>query len=66
VKPAGVSSAPSKNVTAPMVSALNLRRSQIVPNATIASLGVDGQVDIYSRSGSTDLLVDVAGYFAKN
>jgi hypothetical protein len=66
VKPAGVSSVPSKNVTAPMVSTLNLRRGQIVPNATIAGLGVDGRVDVYNRSRSTDLLVDVAGYFTKN
>jgi len=48
----------------PTASNLNVGYAgQVVPNLVIAKVGADGRVSIYNDSGSTDMVVDVAGYF---
>ena len=47
----------------PVVSSLNLRRGQVFPNLATATLGTGGAVEVYNHSGSTHLVVDVAGYY---
>jgi hypothetical protein len=49
--------------TPPIVSNLNFRDNQIIPNFFIAGLCADGGFRIYS-SAATDLIIDVTGYFA--
>ena len=49
--------------TAPMASNVNFTAGAIVPNRVIVPVGIDGVVDIFSASGSPDILVDVAGWF---
>jgi hypothetical protein len=47
---------------APSTSNVNLARNQIKPNMVMVPLGDDGKVRIYNNSGSTHVVVDVAGY----
>jgi len=47
----------------PATSNLNFRRGQTIPNLVVAKVGTDGQVSIHNESGSTHVLVDVAGWF---
>ncbi len=48
----------------PGASNLNLRgQGEVVPNLVLAKVGAGGKVDIYNLAGSTDVIVDVAGYF---
>ena len=49
---------------APTVSNLNLRRGQTAPGAVVVAVGRDGAVRLRNTSGSVDLLVDLAGWFA--
>jgi PKD domain len=50
----------------PSSSNVNFVKGQTVPNQVIAPVGPDGKVDFYNAStGSTDLVVDVAGYFTQ-
>ncbi len=46
----------------PNASSLNFTPDDVIPNAVIATVGVDGKVCFFS-SATTDLLVDVSGYF---
>ena len=47
-------------------SNVNFVKGQTVPNQVIARVGTDGVVDFLNHSaGSTDLVVDVAGYFTQ-
>jgi WD40-like Beta Propeller Repeat len=50
-------------VTRPIASSLNAEAGQIVPNAVVANVGAGGKVSLYNFAGTTDLLVDVAGWF---
>ncbi len=50
-------------VARPTASSLNAEPGQIVPNAVVANVGADGKVSLYNFAGTTDLLVDVAGWF---
>ncbi|MFE5296537.1 hypothetical protein ACFRFD_08940, partial [Streptomyces sp. NPDC056632] len=43
-------------------SNLNFTAGQTIPNLVVVPV-VNGKVDFYNRSGSVDLLADVAGYF---
>ena len=45
----------------PTASNVNYRRGQTVANQVVSKVGTDGRVKVYS-SGTTDVLVDVAGY----
>jgi N-acetylneuraminic acid mutarotase len=49
--------------TQPNASNLNFTANQIVPNAFVVGLSNDGKFNIYSHA-STDLIIDVAGYFS--
>jgi subtilase family serine protease len=51
--------------TLPITSSLNFVRNETVPNMVIVPVGPDGKVNLYNGSaGTTDLVADVAGYFA--
>jgi hypothetical protein len=47
----------------PLASNLNWSPGQTVANLVSVSVGTSGQVSIYNDAGSTDVLVDVEGYF---
>ena len=49
--------------TRPTASNLNFTPGQVVPNMVIVPLGTGGKVSLYNSSGSTDLVVDVLGWF---
>jgi len=49
--------------TKPLASNLNAVPGQIIPNMVIAKVGADGKVNIFNSAGSTDVVVDVLGYF---
>jgi hypothetical protein len=46
------------------VSNLNWASGETVPNLVIVPVGKNGQVTIYNHSGSTNVIVDLEGYFA--
>jgi hypothetical protein len=48
---------------APVVSNLNWVAGQTVPNRVIVPVGPGGQVNVFNFSGSTDVIVDVNGWF---
>ncbi len=48
----------------PATSNLNFGPGQTIANLVIAKVGAYGQVSIYNASGSTQVIVDVAGWFA--
>jgi len=47
----------------PTASDLNWPAGLTVPNLVVATLGITGAVDFYNSSGSTDVIVDLVGYF---
>jgi hypothetical protein len=47
----------------PLASDLNWVGGQTVPNLAVATLGTSGAISIYNAAGSTDVVVDVFGYF---
>ncbi len=47
----------------PVVSNLNVTPGQTIPNLVIVPVGADGAVNLYNHTGTTDLLVDVEGYY---
>ena len=47
----------------PTASNLNFTPGQVVPNMVIVALGTGGKISLYNSSGSTDLVVDVLGWF---
>jgi IPT/TIG domain-containing protein len=51
-------------VTAPTSSDLNFVAGQTVPNLVVVKLSALGQIDILNGYGTTDVIVDVVGYFA--
>ena len=48
----------------PVASNLNFGVGGAVPNTVIAKVGAGGKVSIYNFAGSTDVIVDVQGWFA--
>lgn len=50
-------------VTMPLASNLNFRAGQTVPNRVTVGLGTSGTVTIYNGYGSTDVIVDVNGWY---
>ena len=44
-------------------SSLNANAGAVVANTVVAKLGNDGKVDIFNHAGTTDLIVDIYGYF---
>src|SRR5207245_4650075 len=49
--------------TMPVVSNLNWVAGWTVPNRVIVPVGTGGKVNFYNKFGSTDLVVDVDGYY---
>jgi hypothetical protein len=47
----------------PLASDLNWAPGTTVPNLVVAELGTNGSLGIYNANGSTDVIVDVAGWF---
>jgi hypothetical protein len=48
----------------PLASDLNFGPGQTVPNLVMARLGPDGSLVIYNNRGSTDVIVDVFGWYS--
>ncbi|MGE0881351.1 MAG: hypothetical protein AB7L13_24380 [Acidimicrobiia bacterium] len=51
------------DVTAPLASTVNFVRGDRIPNAAIAKLSPSGSVTTLNSTGSTHILIDVAGVF---
>src|SRR5207249_6101048 len=47
----------------PVASDLNFVAGQTVPNLVVVKLSAGGQINIYNGFGSTDVIVDVEGWF---
>lgn len=47
----------------PLASNLNYRPGQTVPNMVVVKVGQGGKVSLFNYAGSTDLVVDVAGWY---
>ena len=50
----------------PNASNLNFVADDVVPNLVIVKVGTGGKISIFNETGSTDILVDVVGWFADN
>lgn len=48
----------------PLASDLNFTAGQTVPNLAVVKLGGDGAIDVGLGSGSSDVIVDVLGWYA--
>jgi hypothetical protein len=48
----------------PNASDLNWTPGKTIPNAAILTLSPEGVFDLYNQSGSTDAIVDIAGWFS--
>ena len=48
----------------PLASNLNYVTNQTVPNAVISGLGSGGQVSAANNTGSTQVIVDLFGWFS--
>jgi hypothetical protein len=46
-----------------LASDLNYVAGQTVPNLVVVKVGTSGAVDIFNGVGSTDLVVDVVGWY---
>jgi hypothetical protein len=47
----------------PLASDMNWVAGQTIPNLAIVKLGSNGKVDIFNFAGSTDVVVDVMGWY---
>jgi hypothetical protein len=52
-------------VSRPTASNLNFAAGQTIPNLVVAKVGSDGKIRAYNQAGSTHLIFDVVGWFAK-
>ena len=50
----------------PSVSTLNFTSGAKVNNEATIAVGTNGDIDIYNSAGTTDVLVDVLGYYGSN
>jgi hypothetical protein len=50
--------------TRPTASDLNWVAGQTVPNRVVVKLGANGMVDVYNLAGSTDVVIDVVGWYS--
>jgi hypothetical protein len=48
----------------PFTSNLNFTPGETIPNLVVATLGANGTVALFNSGGNTDLVADVAGWFA--
>lgn len=49
--------------TRPNASTLNTEVGQNTPNLAVVKVGTNGRISLFNSGGSTDLIVDVAGWF---
>jgi hypothetical protein len=49
--------------TQPLASDLNWVAGETIPNLVVVELGSDGALSIFNYAGSTDVVVDVEGYY---
>ncbi|HVS05282.1 MAG TPA: PQQ-binding-like beta-propeller repeat protein [Candidatus Dormibacteraeota bacterium] len=47
----------------PLASDLNWTAGQTVPSLAVVELSTDGKLDLYNAAGTTDVVVDVAGWY---
>jgi hypothetical protein len=47
----------------PIASDLNYITGQTVPNLVVVKLGAGGAIDLYNAFGTTDVIVDVVGWY---
>ncbi len=50
-------------VTRPGTSDLNFVAGQTVPNLVVVQVGTTGKIDVYNAFGSTDVVIDVMGWY---
>jgi Fibronectin type III domain len=48
---------------APLASDLNYVAGQTVPNLVVVKLGADGSIDLFNAAGTTDVVVDIVGWY---
>jgi hypothetical protein len=46
-----------------VVSDLNFVAHQTVPNLVVVKLGNNATIDVYNSAGSTDVIMDLVGYY---
>jgi hypothetical protein len=51
------------STTQPLASDLNYVAGQTVPNLVVVKLGADGSIDLFNAAGTTDVVVDVVGWY---
>ena len=54
---------PGGNALQPEASNLNYGAGATIPNTVIVPIGADGTVSLFNSAGSTNVIVDVLGYF---
>lgn len=47
----------------PLASDLNYGAGQTVPNLVVVKLGANGSIDLFNGVGTTDVIVDVVGWY---
>jgi hypothetical protein len=47
----------------PSASDLNWVQGLTIPNLVVVKLGPNGRLDLYNAAGSTDVILDVVGYY---
>jgi hypothetical protein len=47
----------------PLASNLNYRAGQTVPNLVIVKIGSSGNISLFNKVGTTDVVADVMGYY---
>jgi hypothetical protein len=47
----------------PLASDLNFTAGQTVPNLVVVKVGTSGAIDLYNAGGSTDVVIDVMGWY---
>lgn len=51
------------DVSQPTISDLNWASGETVPNLVVVKLSSSGQINVFNHAGSTDVIVDVVGYY---
>ncbi len=49
--------------TKPTASSLNWTPGEVIPNAVTVKLGTSGAISVFNPAGSTDVIIDIAGYY---
>jgi hypothetical protein len=49
--------------TQPLASDVNFHNGLTIANLTLVKIGANGQVDVYNAAGTTQIVVDVVGWY---